>query len=98
MELDYGRCGSIDGVFVVEREDFLLALKQNPNVYFGEVLGKHSEVCPDFKEIDFEILSEEQDKIEWFEATIGSSGYNPFDILEDNDWKDNLDELDDEEE
>jgi hypothetical protein len=98
MDLDYGRSGSIDGLFVVSREDFDLAVKHNPNVYFGEVLGKHSEVCPDFNEIDFEVLSEEQDKIEWFEQAIGCSGYNPFDKLEENDWKDNLEELDEDEE
>lgn len=98
MSADYGCMGSIEGVFVCTREDFDLAMKHNPNVNFGEVLGKHSEVCPDFKEIDFDILSEEQDKIEWFEDVIGSSGYNPFDVLEDNDWKNNFENFDDDEE
>lgn len=83
MSLDYGRCGKVKGVFLVSKEDFELAKKLNPQVYFGEILGKHSEVYCDFNEISFEVKTEDQEKVNaLIEMDMHSSGYDPFEYLE----------------
>lgn len=92
FEIDYGRHGSIDGLFVTTRE-WMEALT-GVTVYFGEILGKHSEVWVD----DFNwtecctVLTEEQDKIDFLIDLLGwnISGYDPsdyFDIWESDEFK-----------
>lgn len=91
MSLDYGRGGDVEGVFLVSKEDFELAKKLNPQVYFGEILGKHSEVYCDFNEISFEVKTEDQEKVNaLIEMDMHSSGHNPFECLDEHspDWRD----------
>lgn len=79
---DCGRSGSVEGLFTTTRE--ALDKAYNQNVYFGEILGKHSDVSGQLQEEDFTILSEDQDFIEKFEAIVGAgtvSGYNPLDYM-----------------
>ncbi len=90
MSLDYGRCGDVKGVFLVSKEDFELARKLNPQVYFGEILGKHSEVYCDFNEISFEVKTEDQEKVKaLIEMDMHSNGHNPFDYLDEHspEWR-----------
>lgn len=84
FEMDYGRNGSLDGLFISTDEE--LNLINNATIYFGEALGKHSEVWID----DFEwekcctVISDEQEKIEWLIDLMGYTltGYNPLDYFE----------------
>ena len=71
--------GDVSGLFVSTREE--LATAYGKHVYFGEILGKHSEVSGTLEENEFEILSEDQDFIDKLVALLGTSisGYNPFD-------------------
>lgn len=75
---DCGRQGDVEGLFITTREE--LAKAFNKDVYFGEILGKHSEVYGTLLEKEFEILSEDQDFISKLEDLLGSdiSGYNPL--------------------
>lgn len=77
--LDCGRNGTISGVFVANDED----IKKNlgKDVYFDEVLGKHSEIIIPLEEEDLEVLTEDQDFISEFESIVGSNGYNPLDYI-----------------
>jgi len=79
---DCGRMGEVDGLFVSTKES--LESAYGKEVYFGEILGKHSEVCGTLNEGDITILTEDQDFITKFIEIMGDggiSGYNPLDYL-----------------
>ena len=81
---DCGRMGEVDGIFVTTKEAIDAAIGQE--IYFGEILGKHSEVSGTLNEGDIEILSEDQDFIAKFVEILGGgtiSGYNPLEYLPD---------------
>jgi len=79
---DCGRMGNVEGLFVTNKK--ALAAAYGKEVYFGEILGKHSEVSGTFSEGDITILTEDQDFITKFIEIMGSggiSGYNPLSYL-----------------
>ena len=79
---DCGRMGDVNGLFI-EDSDFVDSMI-GYRVYFGEILGKHSEIYGNLSEDDLEVISEDQEKIEWLAEVIGSntiSGYNPMDYI-----------------
>jgi hypothetical protein len=80
---DCGRMGDVEGLFVADKETVQKYIGKD--VYFGEILGKHSEVYGILGQEDLTIVSEDQDKIEWLvEIMKGStiSGRNPLDYVE----------------
>lgn len=79
---DCGRMGNLQGLFIAEQSEVDKILGKE--VYFGEVLGKHSEVYGEIGDSDIEVVSEDQEKVEWLEKLLGStvSGYNPLDYYE----------------
>lgn len=84
---DCGRMGDLDGIFVAEKKDVAKVIGKN--VYFGEVLGKHSEIEGTVEKGDIELLSDDQDFIKKFVKIMGTdstvSGYNPLDYYEEED-------------
>lgn len=78
---DYGRHGSVEGLFVADEKDIEKAMGRE--VYFGEILGKHSEVYGSLDSDDLKVISEDQEKIEWLIEILGYnvSGYNPLDYV-----------------
>lgn len=77
---DCGRQGNVDGLFVAEEDDVKKAIGKR--IYFGEILGKHSEVYGDLEEADIEVITGDQAVISIFEEHDISSGYNPLDYIE----------------
>lgn len=81
---DCGRQGSLKGWFLAQPEQIKAVLGMR--VYFGEVLGKHSEIYGNLKEADFTLLSSEPEDIAAFQRVLvltGTSlGWNPFKYLE----------------
>jgi hypothetical protein len=77
--------GSVEGMFIATDEEVQNALGKQ--VYFGEILGKHSEISGELEEDDLEVVSEDQDFINKVEAILGTtlSGYNPLDYLPEED-------------
>ena len=76
--------GNVDGLFIADKEIVEKAIGKQ--VYFGEILGKHSKVYGTLDENDLEIKSEDQDFIKKFEEVLGedfSQGYNPLDYIDD---------------
>lgn len=76
---DCGRMGSVEGLFIEEKE----VVQQNigENVIFGEILGKHSEIYGTLDKGDLTIKSEDQEFIKKLQEVFGSntvSGYNPL--------------------
>lgn len=80
----FGRMGDVDGLFIADKDIMKKAIGKQ--VYFGEILGKHSEVYGTLDENDLEIKSEDQEFIKKFEEVLGkdfSQGYNPLDYIDD---------------
>lgn len=79
--VDCGRMGELDGVFVADSE----AIKNiaGKEVYFGEVLGKHSEVVEVMEDDQFTLKSDNQEFVTMFEQLGLETGFNPFDYIED---------------
>lgn len=91
--LDCGRMGYIESLFVADSKDVEAAIGKN--VYFGEILGKHSEIYEDLDWKHLSVLSDDQEKIEWLIEVTRSekdsyvdfetytiNGYNPLTYLE----------------
>lgn len=84
---DCGRMGELEGLFVCTEDELNKAIDLEDEVYWGEVLGKHSEVYHTLTAQDLRIVSEDQEFIRKLqevlkvESTI--SGFNPVErILE----------------
>lgn len=90
---DCGRMGDLSGLFICNKED--LEKIYGKDIYFGECLGKHSEISGTADESDFVIKTEDQDFIQKFieimsdgvysmqsNSSFTISGYNPFDYIE----------------
>lgn len=75
---DCGRMGDVEGLFIAEESEVDAAI--GSQVYFGEILGKHSEISGTLSSVDLKVISDEQDKIDWLLSIIGPdvSGYNPL--------------------
>lgn len=84
---DAGRQGSVEGLFVEDPVE--IEKRIGGNVYFGEILGKHSEVYGTLEEVDLTVVSEDQEKINWLVSILGYSisGYNPVDYMEEFDME-----------
>lgn len=77
---DCGRMGDVEGVFIATEKDVQAIIGEE--IYFGEILGKHSEIYGQIQVGEITELSRDQlfiDKA--FEIFGGNtiSGYNPFD-------------------
>ena len=79
---DCGRLGDVESIFIAEEDDVKSAIGKE--VYFGEILGKHSEVYGDLEKEDFEELKVSNETIEELAEVIGDtiSGYNPLKYLD----------------
>lgn len=86
--LDCGRQGSLEGLFIATPEEVQNAIGKD--VYFGEVLGKHSEVGGTLELHEFKLESSEQDKVEWLLGLLGRnvSGLNPLGYVVEDDEED----------
>ena len=82
-----GRMGEITGRFVADDAAWARLqdlIKSGDEVYFGEVLGKHSEVVMSIEEGDIKIITANQ---EWLAMASKygidlDTGYNPLDYCE----------------
>jgi len=79
--------GELTGVFVADRAKIKALM--GVQLYFGEVLGKHSEVYGEMEECAVEVLTEDQDFILAFEEILPKGvGYNPLDFIEEDEYED----------
>ncbi len=79
---DCGRMGDVTGLFVAENTEVEAAIGKH--LYFGEILGKHSDISGNLTADDLTVKSDDQDFIEKLVTVIGNttiSGYNPLNYL-----------------
>lgn len=78
---DCDRMGEVWGVFVAREEEVKQALGKR--VYFGEILGKHSEIQGTLCEEDLEVVSTDADFIQRAVlAGLVPVGHNPLSYIE----------------
>jgi len=78
MSIDCGRNGTLEGVFISTVERVTILTSGKFDVYFGEVLGKHSEICGEIKPTDVAFITDESLVVELFKKHSLESGFNPF--------------------
>lgn len=82
MNFDCGRMGSLTGIFVADIAKMNGLIQSGATVYFGEVLGKHSDIHGPIEESDITLVSDTPDFVALFEHHDMATGYNPFDYIE----------------
>lgn len=76
----YYRGGNVSGIFAAEESEVQAAM--NKDVYFGEILGKHSEVSGVLEAEDLTELTDDQEFIAKAEALgVVPNGYDPLDYV-----------------
>lgn len=84
FEMNCGRMGVLNGIFSATQSE--IDELYGKHIYFGEVLGKHSEIWIDnFNEKYLTRLTDDQSFIDTYDSLIGASGYNPLEYYEDED-------------
>jgi hypothetical protein len=73
--------GYVRGLFVATDDEIKAAIGRK--VYFGEILGKHSEIYGTLEEKDLVRLTDDPDFIAKFKEYGCASGYSPLEYLED---------------
>jgi len=78
LQADCGRQGVLNGLFIAKKSHVEKLIESKIEVYFGEVLGKHSEVFGAMDESDIEFITSEANVIEIIEKYKLCNGFNPF--------------------
>lgn len=78
LNFDCGRQGSLTGVFVADTELVEILMEKEIQVYFGEVLGKHSEVYGSIDEGEIIEVSRDPAVVSLIQDNDLETGYNPF--------------------
>lgn len=78
---DCGRMGEVEGLFVASDKEIQNAIGKD--VYFGEILGKHSEIYGVLDDEDLAKVNLDSVSTERVAKLLGDtwSGYNPLDYL-----------------
>lgn len=77
---NFGRMGYLSGVFIEDSDKTKEML--GSNVYFGEILGKHSEIVGTMSNKTLTFVTADPTIIQLFEEFELSNGTNPFDYLD----------------
>ena len=96
---DCGRQGELEGLFIAEEQEVKNAIGKT--AYFGEVLGKHSDVYGTIDDGEIEEVNVLQSTIDDLLNVLSSetiSGFNPLEYIDDDFEEDEEDEDDEGEE
>lgn len=83
---DCGRMGDVEGLFAASQDEIDKAVGKR--IYFGEILGKHSEIYGTLDVGDLTKLDVSEDIVAILVDAVGRtniSGYNPLDYLPEED-------------
>ncbi len=80
FHFECGRAGTLYGTFIEDSQEVEALVKSGEVIYFGELLGKHSEISGPLERCDFTLISYEQDFVEQAEKFGICVGYNPLDF------------------
>lgn len=79
---DCGRNGGVSGLFVASEEEIKSNLDKD--IYFGEILGKHSEIYGTLGEEDLTKMDLDSETVEKVSKILGNtwSGRNPLNYIQ----------------
>lgn len=81
---DFGRMGFIDGLFLARPADIEKIMGKT--IYFGEALGKHSEIECEINETNIELKCDDKALVDRiflsFNHSLTLCGYNPLDYYD----------------
>lgn len=72
----FGRMGDLEGIFLADSEEVSQAIGRE--VYFGEALGKHSEIYHLLTEKDITLITDDLVVLDLVEKYNLHTGYNPL--------------------
>lgn len=93
LNVSFGRMGDLSGLFVAKKNHVKLLLEHKLEVYFGEVLGKHSEIYGEIEESDMSLVSDSIDVIDVVEKHKLETGFNPFEYSITNSEREDFEDL-----
>ena len=73
--------GKLHGIFVASKEDVEALIESGRFVYFGEVCGKHTDVCDQMTTDNLTLVSDIEEDVAWFESLSLATGFNPFEYI-----------------
>jgi len=76
---DCGGMGELEGVLISTKERVDKLIESKIEVYFGEVLGKHSEIYGAIEKDEIIFVSDNEEAVRVVEEHSLTSGINPFD-------------------
>jgi hypothetical protein len=77
-KINCGRQGTLTGLFVKEKVKVEELFKQDFEIYFGEVLGKHSEIYGKLEKEEIQFITDNPEVIRVIEEHNLETGINPF--------------------
>lgn len=79
---DCGRMGEVEGIFIASEKE--IKEKIGEEVYFGEILGKHSDVFGVLDKKDLQEIKLSENTLKEIKEVLGTtiSGYNPLEFIE----------------
>lgn len=77
LHYDCGRQGTLHGVFIEDTERVDKLIESGAEIYFGEVLGKHSEICGPLEPHDVTLVSTDPATIKVVEDLELTNGCDP---------------------
>ena len=88
FQWDCGRSGELEGLFIAPKSEVDRIIGKE--IYFGEALGKHSEIYGELEASDLEQMVVSDDLLKELEEVFGTtvSGYNPLEYLPEEDEDD----------
>ena len=91
MDLECGRMGDLEGLFVADCDKIDYLINHEISVYFGEVLGKYSEISSTLDKNDIKLITTDENVIKIIEEYDLENGFNPLEetvcTYETTDWK-----------
>ena len=78
LNIDCRRQGNLEGIFIAEKEQIEYLVNNKIEIYFGEVLGKHSEIIATIDKNEIIEVTDNEEFIKLFEKHDLSSGFNPL--------------------
>ena len=79
FKAECGRQGTLEGCFIADKKMVEVLISEKIEVYYGEVLGKHSEIYGNVEPNELTMVTDDNSIIEMFEKHQLYSGINPFD-------------------
>lgn len=94
FHFDCGRQGELTGLFIADSDKITELIESERVIYFGEALGKHSEVFGPIEDADLTLVTTDIKVIAVIKHYELENGYNPLNY--DNVDEDDLEDIEDE--